>query len=300
MSEDVPHLESLPDALAALQDQLRIKGRWAPIFVEPMIGSGERFTFAIAACTPDGGVAVERVIRPEVLRALYGKKAKHFAEMLASAEEAVTLALHQNTEARFPADGFIMGSFRAARGASLQDLVEQGRMMCASLATTTINEQHASDAEEDERATGRWARKVQIHVTTTAQDLNPFFSREWKPRDRAIASRFGFFNGHYVAHFGVVRRDNPTSSLYHLKARLWELAAAQNDEFTTITGRDLLLAKPKLAAATISLATREKVRDVVDQVTAEADRHQIYVLDTDSVEAASRRLYAQARAVVGF
>lgn len=296
--DQIPKPLDLPKELAALEAQLSHRGRWAPLYVEPMFGSGERFTFAIAVTSADGEATVSRVIRPEVLRVLYGAKAKHFSEMLASTERAVEQALLRgDAEIALPWSGFALGEFREARGRSANDLIDQGRMMCASLSTATVEEQQALEADDDERETRRWAQQIQTAVTTKSKDLGPYFLREWMPAGKSIPSRFGFFNGHYAAHFGVVRKDNPSSSLYHLKARLWELATARDDAFTTISGRDLLLATPNLKSATVTLPMRNRVRDVIDKVTEEADRHEIYVMSTSKVDDASRRIYKQARSL---
>lgn len=295
MADDLPRVTSKPAELLELEKQLSFAGEWAPLYVEPIVGSGERLTFAMVIRTGDGAVHVQRLIRPEVLRLLYRNKARYFSEMLEAAEAFVTSS-QGAAVSDFGIDGFSLGPFRAARGRSLQDLVEQGRMMCASLAGITAEEQNAGEADEDERATQHWAQRVQAVVVNTAQDLGAYFAREWTPSGNSISTRLGFFNGKYAANFGVVRKDNPASCLYHLNSRLWQLSAMQPDLLVDLRQRDLILARPKLAAATVSLAMRDKVRDVLDRVTHDADRHQIYVLHTERVEEASRRVYGQARA----
>jgi hypothetical protein len=296
--DDFPTITEMPKELLALEAMLGFEGKWAPLYVEPMIGSGERLTFAIAAFGNDGSSIVSRIVRSEVLRVLYGQKAKAFSEMLAAAEAQVAEVLEKKElTVAFATAGFELGEFREARGRNLQDLVDQGRMMCASLAAASAEIQQASDVEEDERQTGKWAAKVQAHVVKTAADLGAYFSRTWTPRGSKIPAKFGYYDGRYAAHFGVVRRDSPTGSLYHLKARLWELDSAKGDLAGDIRQKDLLLARPNLSSASISLTTRDRVRDVLEEVTMEADRHNIYVLHTEKADAAGRRLYAEARRV---
>lgn len=295
MADDLPGVTPKPQELLELEAQLTYSGSWAPLYVEPIIGSGERFTFAVAILPAAGPMQVHRLIRTDVLRLLYRGKAKYFGEMLDAVEKCLIEDAGKGAIA-FPIDGFSMGEFRFARGRSEQDLVEQARMMCASLAGISTDEQRAVDAEEDERETHRWAQRVQEVVVGTAQDLGEYFSREWRPAGSSFSSKIGFFNGRYAAHFGVVRRGNPGSCLYHLNARLWTLASMEADMFTTLRQRDLILARPKLTSATMGLAERDKVRDVLDRVTAEADRRQIFVMHTDRVEEASRRVFENARA----
>lgn len=290
------HSNSTAEEFSALQSNYAYQGRWCPLYLEPMVGSGERLTFAIAAYGNDGRQIVSRVIRPDVLKVFYGKKARALNEMLAAAEAAVLAALTDGRENPImPADGLEVGKFRNARGRSLEDLVEQGRMMCASLAATSVEAGQASDTDEDARQTGQWATQVQRHVVERSDDLAPYFARTAYRKGSRIPSKYGFFNDYYVANFGVIRHDNPQGSLYHLKPRLWDLENAAADLAGAIRGRDLLLARPNLQVATLSLALRNHVRDVIDMVVSEADKHSIYVFHTDRVDEASARLYEQAR-----
>lgn len=294
---DLPTLQGdLPPQLMALQASLHFSGRWAPLYLEPISGSGERITFAVVVMGPDGKAHVERLLRPDVLRLLYGPKAKHLLGMFDVAEQSVLAALTASIAVELPLQGFYMGEFRAGMGQSRADLIEQGRVMAASLATRNVGEIAASDAEEDEKQTGLWAQKVQQIVTTTAVDLAANFHREWKPVGRHLPARFGYFDGHYAAHFGVVRRDRPTGSIYHLKSRLWELASCNAGDLAgAVENRELLLFRPNPRSSSLDQAARKAINQVVDQVIADADQHRIFVLHTHDVQKAANHLYKKAR-----
>jgi hypothetical protein len=294
---DLPSLEGdLPSPLEALQASLGYRGQWAPLYLEPIPGSGERITFAVAILNQDGKPHIERLLRPDVLRLMYGPKARHLAAMFDMAEHNVAEALTAGRPVEPVLQGFFLGNFRVGLGQSQADLVEQGRVMSASLATRGPGEIAASDAEEDEKQTGIWAQKVQQIVTTTASDLAPNFYREWRPVGRHLPARFGYFDGHYAAHFGVVRRDRPTGSIYHLKSRLWELASCNAPDLAgRVENRDLLLFRPNPRSSSLGKAERKAIDQVIDQITSDADQHDIFVLHTHDVSKAANHLYKKAR-----
>ncbi len=272
-----------------------IKGRWAPLFVEPISGSGERLVTSIVALDQDGNVLVERCIRAEVLRALYGTKARAFSEMIATVEHEVRKALQKGMDApHMPLSGFSLGSFRRGMGKNLEQLVEQGRLMCASLSRTRIGEE-ASPSEDESQRTSDWAARVRNVVLQTAKDLKPYFDKAGIVPQGQTATRLDFYNGHYAAQFGVLRRDNPGASAYHLKPRLWGLATLTRDLAGRVRERDLILHHPRLSAASMQLTERDRIRDVIEELKSAADQHSIYVFHTDRAVEAGHRLTSQAR-----
>jgi len=299
MSLDDTHAEgTYTEQLSDLEQQLGYSGQWLPVFLEPIVGSGERITFAIAARGDDGETLVKRMVSLHLLRSFFGKKAKYLAEMLDVIELSIAELLQQgvpSAQPQLPLPGFIIGPARRARGRNLEDLVTYGRMSCVSLSAASAELQVGIDVDDDERQTSRWAEKIKAMVIITAQDLAPNFQRSHLTDGAKIPVKYGYYDGRYMAHFGVIRKYSPSTSLYHLNARLWQLASASQDLFGGPESRDLLLARPNLSADTVPLATRNQVRDVIDQLTTEADRHRISVLHTDRVEEASRRLYSESR-----
>lgn len=293
--DSLPTLSELPESYAALTSGLTVKGRWAPLYAEPIAGSGERLTTSILAQDEESNVLVERVIRPEVLRALYGGKARAFSEMIATVEHVLGKSLRaRNDSPLIPLSGFSLGNFRRAIGADLVGLVEQGRLMTASLGRTRIGGDEAESEDESQKAE-RWVARIRDVVLNTAEDLRPYFNQASSAIDGRAAPKLGFYNGRYAAQFGVVRRDNPGASVYHLKPRLWELVSIRPDLAGNVRERDLILHRPRLSVATMPITQRDRIRDVIDELTSVADRHAIYVFSTDRAQDAGHRVTSQAR-----
>ena len=58
------------------------KGFWHAIYLEPIVGSGERVTIAVAAIGEDKSFKVIQAIRTELLDCLYGMQAKNIQNMI--------------------------------------------------------------------------------------------------------------------------------------------------------------------------------------------------------------------------
>lgn len=112
------------------------QARWAPVYWEPIRGSGERLTALIGAVGADGAVEVIQSIRPDALNGMYGAKAKN-------AQGFLTLGLsslrqHLETFREFsgwtaPISGFSLGSVFEARSDTLSGVFRQAIQLSASL-----------------------------------------------------------------------------------------------------------------------------------------------------------------------
>lgn len=116
---------------------------WAPIYLEPIIGSGERITIAVVVFADDGRTIMPTVSR-EQFAFLYGEAS---GDDLYAVAESVTrdFAEHLRTNVQLdftwkaPIDGVLVGVPRHATGVSLHAVLEQAVQACASFSMTANN-----------------------------------------------------------------------------------------------------------------------------------------------------------------
>ena len=274
---------------------LSFSGQWAPVFAEPIIGSGERYTVGVVATGDDGSAKVERTVRLGVLRLLYGTQAAGFGDMIDAVLQHLEQALRGGQPAaKLPLNGFILGPFRRARDTGLDGLIEQARIMSASL--HGARGQHDITAVEvDELASARWTEQIKTLVVERTPDMSTYFDRAVLVPQTAFSIRFGFYTGRYAAQFGVIQRRSPRASLYHLKPRLWDLSQVTRDLAGDVEARELLLHAPDLKHPDMSENQRRTVRDVLNEIEHEADKKDIVVRNFKAAEPVSRHVFRQAR-----
>src|SRR3954453_13254479 len=88
------------------------RASWAPVFFEPITGSGERITVAIVV-SDAAGHEVKRTVRDEVLKALFGSKRAHLSQMI----DFVLSALRSQSgvsNPTIPMTGFSLGRWQEA------------------------------------------------------------------------------------------------------------------------------------------------------------------------------------------
>lgn len=290
-----------------LRSGLVVSGVWAPVLFTPIIGSPERFAFSIVAVI-DGQTHVQRVISRRALRLLYGAKARYINDILEDVEKYIqTLALvtqPQQVDIELPVSGFSVGEFKPAKGTSIEDIIEHGASMSASLVRPHLEDSSEGEIDEEVIATNRWVTEVKKKAVVFDSGLEPFFNREVPvPGHARIKQTFGFHNGFYVANFGVIRASSLGGSFYHLKPRILELMSAKrigDDDAQTefefsARSKELLVKKPKMSASSLSKADREGIHDLVGMVEDLGRDGKIGVRPMNTADDASRRVWKQVR-----
>lgn len=209
-----------------------VRANWCPMYLEPILDSGERITVAIVMKS-QAGVHIQSVLRPAAVRALYGAKAagiRGLTELSVDSLKAHLEAGKSPASWRPPLTGIHIGKWRDALATSLEMVISQAIRQTASLSSIEmaglVLSKQAERAHEAVR--GRWVDVVREEVAKTNVDLLPFFDKEGKLVDEGQPVRFGFLGRNVVAHFGLLRPRRLAESYKDARGRLWELHKARD------------------------------------------------------------------------
>lgn len=239
-----------------------IENAWVPVFWEPVSGTGERLMVG-AVVRFGGNISAHRIIRDDVLAGLYGKcSGKPSALIEFGLNDLKTIAMHRGLEALEGENSVGLYCLRARKTEpeSVEDALRTAATMFSSTANLDLVDDAAdSDAPTQEEQVKHWTIGVREKVINQCPGLAASFNRAVKFYPDGEPVRFGFINDNAVLHFGVLRPVQQSSSLRDSRARLWELARAQ--EAVKRQNAALLLAVPRnndplLGERQIDAATR--------------------------------------------
>lgn len=203
---------------------------WTPVYLEPIHGSGERLTVAIIVST-EHRAEIRPVIRPEVLRALYGAKAKGIRGIVELAVDSLSehvRAFHSLDSWASPISGIHLGKPREASSNDVDGVMRQAIQSAASLsALEPLSNDQLDDESLVQVANKKWADQVRDEIKTKRLALLPYFNRSGKFFENGELVRFGFLGHGVVAQFGVLRPSSMQPSVRDARARLWELGRAR-------------------------------------------------------------------------
>lgn len=204
---------------------------YIPVFIEPVVGSGERLCIAVILKFGDRQELVMLPAMKRLLR-LYGSAAKSLQFAVSIARHSLDETLHANGIAslagwRSPVEGIVLGESRITSAKNFEDCVRIAFSQCASLfEVPTIAEEDAAKVvgRRFARLTiSRLEKTVAEDVIAQRPSLHKAFSQRFQVSPNARATRVGFVGPHLVANFGILVPTNLQSLVDAAKARLLDL-----------------------------------------------------------------------------
>lgn len=164
MNAHAPNFEGIPDFPA-------FEAQWAPIYLEPIVESGERLTIGVVAGAY-GEVAGSLTITDKALQCLYGESSPGMKAMMDLALRKALVYARKGFIKGFSSGihGIVMGDAREGIGYDLEDVIAQGIGLCSSLSLI-----HADDVKAGHDRSSYWKR-VQKAMERVDKNLVPHFN----------------------------------------------------------------------------------------------------------------------------
>ena len=284
-----------------------LRARWTPIYLEPIPGSGERITVAIAILT-DKERIVRSVIREDALRCFLGNAADKFQGLVDACVQSLSKYMAQGGELSTwlpPFEGVFPGNeglvYATDMTAALRMAIRESAFL-AALPQREGAEDTSDSAQKDESGTDRWRSQVKSRLEQLAPNLVVHFGREIElPRTRR-RRRIDYLGNRMVAQLG---RIIPGRGIGHYirsaKVSLWELEDVRilrhDMKLFEIPEEnfELILYRPSDDDPAYDDKDIEKLHDAINELEEEGDRHNLRVRPvTNAQEAAQRIVEAEA------
>lgn len=265
------------------------RGRWAPIYLEPVVGSGEQLCIGVVATDETGGV-VESVPGLERLSCIYGKSAEalSWSAKLAIAEVQSAVAsgdLSQIGGVSHRIDGLRFGDIRVGAAQGLSELARNALRQVSSLAAADWS-MDESYVQTQQMAPGniRLVSQVRLVVLRERPEWKGRFGTVFQPRHPSRPVRFGFVGRRYVANFASLTAEHLgslTNQVDKAKARLWDLHQLQegvlSDSLLRTEGTrsfELLVHRPRRSGSW-PVESKRSIDEAETELEAEADKFKI-------------------------
>ncbi|GEM_PF-5480179 len=169
--------------------------RFQPIYFEPIVGSGERFTIGILAQTENGEGNVLQTISDKTMQCMYGNMAQQIMGLVALVLESAKAHLKSQSMLELwqpPISGVTRGdiqntySNKGIDGVLFQAIAAYSSLYKGKITTDALNELNGNDTLIDE------AEQSSVHLLQTVKACinDPVFSKNWQ--------REAFINGSHV------------------------------------------------------------------------------------------------------
>ena len=241
--------------LAEFPDLPRITAQWSPVYIEPIIGSGERITAAIITTQADGTIEITRALREEALVCAFGNKAAALLNIVNLIEASFRASIANGGALEQwvpPVEGVFLGSVRKARSSNTSGIIRQAIWKSASFCALPGD---ADEIEETDYAVKRvrdGLRRFINEVRELALRTRPILVNAFNAKidirgeKRTSALRLGFRYQSAVANFALL---DPQSSrrgacMRDIKAKMLDLSFARDHSQGAVQRADLLMWMP--------------------------------------------------------
>ncbi|HDS8563014.1 TPA: hypothetical protein QHU73_003375 [Klebsiella pneumoniae] len=265
---------------------------WAPVYLEPMMGSGEKFTVIIAAYAKDGSVRVCSTMRPHVVKAMYGNKHSQFNSIIELLIESLETHLKANKEFKGwipPLVSAQLGSVSLAQSSDMTGVLRQAIQLTASLSSLDF---FSSEDENDERYSSEntWSNQLKAKIISDHPSFEQYFNREFKVDGEARAAKIFYLSNNVAINTDRLIPTNLSTHLDRNKARVLDLLSVKDHDIFERKVFELLVYRPQNDDPTYSKSQFIKLTEALHALEEVGDRHSIRVVPVTTVQQAALRL----------
>lgn len=268
----------------------------APVYLEPIVGSGERITIA-AVAIQGNEYRVEPTIPFSVLECAFGSNAKVFQNQV----KTIISSLKGHLKTRRPLEtwqpvyaGASLGSISEAIASSQSQALNHVITLCSALGHLSATAEELEDQPNmrTDRALTSWVAKIKQEITVVRRSLP---MAQFNAQVRVVHGdivRFGFVHNDYIANFGLVTAEGSRLSQRskEIKAKLWDLQNAPN-----FNKREMILAVPSDEDPLMADdAVAQRVTDRIGALEHEADNNEMRLVKVHTAVQAADRLEKMA------
>lgn len=265
---------------------------WAPVYLEPMMGSGEKFTVIIAAYSEDGSVRVCNAIRPHVVKAMYGNKSNNFNSII----ELIIQSLESHLKKYNNFSGWVspivaarLGEVSHAQSSDMTGVLRQAVQLTASLSSLDF---FSSEDENDERYSSEntWASQFKAKVISDKPSFEQYFNKEFKVDGQARAAKIFYLSTNIAINTDRLIPTNLANHLDRNKARILDLLSVKDHDIFTRDTFEFLVYRPQDDDPTYGKPQFVKLNEALHTLQEIGDKHSIRVVPVTTVQQAAARL----------
>lgn len=281
------HFPTLPDYSA----------KACPVYIEPIIGSGERICVGVAAIGQDGKHIVVRTIKEETAACMLGaasQKLLNLVNVALSNLDSFTDQYKTLNDWQSPVPGVVMGNIITGHVNDLTMMVRtvaRNHAFLSAMSDFTAADESIAD---DSPATDRWATMVREATTLLRPNLAVAFNRQLKLTSKGT-TKFDFVNEHLAAQLGRIIPGHGISGLVKTaKAKLWDLETLReyNEQqlFNSSQSYELILYRPKDNDPAYSEREIGRLNEAFVELEETGDKQQLRVMAAYTADEAAQRI----------
>lgn len=274
-----------------------LSAQWFPVYLDPMPGSGERITIAVAAWHAGEHVVV-RTLSPQVARCMYGSDSAAVLGVVDLVCDSLRAHLESGADAAhwLPPirDAVFLGTLSTGYADTLAQVADAARALTSSLRDPALELANAPAIDADDDAGDEWERQIREETVRQRATFAPRFLQKVALREGAPPTRFGYLGDRLAAQFGrLLPGRGLTNHRNRAKAYITDLQILRDRERADILARpyyELMLWLPPDDSPAYSATQRDEARGAFVELETFGDAHDLRVAALADSRAAVQRI----------
>jgi len=268
-------------------------GWWRTVYLEPIIGSGERIAIAVLAGS-DKEFKVIQAIRSELLDCLYGQQSDNMRSMIAWIIDSINKEFKQFKSLEqwvSPFEGVVLSDMTIARGQNLDEILRQAVRFTSSLSSLSLDAERSDDEIQPKKYNEYWSRCIAQELKKINPQLISSFGKKVQLGESKLLTTFGFIRSDYTSNFSLLVPSRLSASLNSVKAKLLDLETFKKSGLLTKpTVYEIIIGTPADSDPTLTDNSLKKLRNNIEMINELASSEGITIFRAESAEIAANHL----------
>ena len=184
------------------------QAEWSPVYMEPILGSGERITIGIAVQTPNGEVTVSPTLSEKKLRCAFGRNGLVLLDSASLCLDDLSKFSKENKPLQHweaPLSGVELGPARPAAGQDMEEILRIAMQLTAAFGSASKESGSEKDLESSlpaQEGLDPWPEQIRKYVSREKPMLETNFYRMVNIVEGGTKTKFDYYGPRYVANFG--------------------------------------------------------------------------------------------------
>lgn len=231
------------------------KAKWRAVYLEPIVGSGERLTVLIIVKTDESEIKILEALHPTAIENLYGSNSVQLKSLIDMLKKSFEKSEGENVSIF---DGIYTSAWNNAASQDLQGIFKQALFRSASLGLLASNSLYGdeSETEANESIDKRWTEKIRNIVIESNPDLSSAFNHTLKVGE-LVTVKCGFHINSYTAKFNVCT----SQTVMRMRSSVVDLQLIERYQKSTTS--DLLILMPDEKDPRVSAKAHARMKENV-------------------------------------
>lgn len=256
-----------------------VRALWAPIFIEPIPYSGERWSVGVVVKPKGAHAVVISALQPHALQCLFGRQADEFLAVANLAMDSLRTYTKRTGDLLgwcAPVSGVSLGVLQPGAGDDLIDIARQG--LSRSTCLSALLAPSSDEVPEDKDNQDRWPVLVQKSVEQRAPQCASNFRIKIQLREGARKTEFDYVSERAAVGLGNLRPWRLAEDIRVSKSKLADLEQLRHRQgFLPASHYELLVHRPDPNNATFTAAQLRHATEAYLEVEHFADTKNISI-----------------------